>query len=53
MTVEEQKAAAKKEKETLAKMIVTYQANTNYQLEELMTKPLKRLQEIYDTVMKR
>lgn len=53
MTVEEQKAEAKREKETLAKMIVTFQSFTHYTLDELMTKPLKRLQEIYDAVTKR
>lgn len=51
MTIEEQKAQAKKEKETLAKMIVTYQSRTSYTVESLQGKTLKQLQAIYDEVM--
>lgn len=51
MGVEEQKLEAKKEKETLKKMILTYQSNCNYTAETLEGKTLKQLKEVYDKVM--
>lgn len=51
MTIEEQKAQAKKEKETLVKMIVTYQSRTSYTVESLQGKTLRQLQTIYDDIM--
>ena len=55
MTVEEAKAKAKLEKQNLINMILTFQNMSGpghvYTEEELETKTLSRLQEIYDNVV--
>ena len=48
MTVEEMKAQAKQEKDTLAKMIFLYQDGKKYTLEQLKAMPLKRLRDLHD-----
>ena len=48
MKVEEMKQEAKKEKETLAKMIFLYQPGKQYSLEQLQAMPLKKLRELHD-----
>lgn len=48
MTIEEMKKEAKKEKETLAKMIFLYQPGKQYTLEQLRGMPLKKLRELHD-----
>ena len=57
MTVIEAKERAKLEKRNLINMILTFQSNSNpghiYTMEELETKTLSRLQEIYDSVMRK
>ena len=51
MTVEEQKAHARAEKDRLMRMIVTYQRGNQYNIESLAGKTLKQLQSIYDKVV--
>ena len=55
MTIEEAKAKAKLEKQNLINMILTFQNMSGpghvYTEEELETKTLSRLQEIYDNVV--
>lgn len=48
MTIEEMKKEAKKEKETLAKMIFLYQPGKQYTLEQLREMTLKKLRELHD-----
>lgn len=51
LTVEEQKAHARMEKDRLMRMIVTYQRGNQYNIESLAGKTLKQLQSIYDKVV--
>ena len=51
MTVEEQKANARAEKDRLMRMIVTFQRGNQYSLESLADKKLKQLRVIYDKVV--
>ena len=51
MTVREQMIEAKKEKDRLIRMILTYQKGKQYTPEDLAGKKLKSLQAIYDKVV--
>ena len=51
MTVREKMAEARAQKDTMIKMIVTYQSGNQYTFENLRSKTLKQLEKIHDKVM--